>query len=33
MALLWIGGSSVVVVMGLWFLLLWAVSSREGWRP
>ena len=31
--LLWIGVGSVALVMGLWFLLLWAVSSREGWRP
>jgi hypothetical protein len=33
MGLLWIGLGVVVLVMGLWFLLLWVVSSREGWRP
>jgi hypothetical protein len=33
MALLWIGVGCVVVVMALWFLLVWAVSSREDWRP
>lgn len=33
MALLWIGIGVVVLVMALWFLLLWAASSREGWRP
>lgn len=33
MTLLWVGVGLVVLVMGLWFLLLWAVSSREGWRP
>lgn len=33
MTLLWVGVGLVVAVMGLWFLLLWAVSSREGWRP
>jgi hypothetical protein len=33
MELLWIGVVAVVVVTGLWFLLLWAKSSREGWRP
>ena len=33
MGLLWVGIGAVALVMGLWFLLLWAVSSREGWRP
>jgi hypothetical protein len=33
MALLWIGVGLVVVVMGLWFVLVWAVSCRDGWRP
>ena len=33
MTLLWVGVGLVVLVMGLWFLLLWATSSREGWRP
>jgi hypothetical protein len=33
MGLLWIGVGLVVLVMGLWFLLLWVVSSREWWRP
>jgi hypothetical protein len=33
MGLLWIGIGLVVLVMALWFLLLWAVSSREDWRP
>jgi hypothetical protein len=33
MALLWIGIGVVGLVMGLWFLMVWAVSSREDWRP
>jgi nitrogen fixation-related uncharacterized protein len=32
MGLLWIGVGLVALVIGL-VLLLWAVSSREGWRP
>jgi hypothetical protein len=30
---LWIGVGLVMISLMLWFLLLWAVSSREGWRP
>jgi hypothetical protein len=33
MGLFWIGVGLVALVMYLWFLLLWAVFSREGWRP
>jgi hypothetical protein len=32
MPLFWIGLGSVVLVMGLWFLMVWAVSSKDGWR-
>lgn len=33
MGLIWIGLGLVALVMGFWFVLLWATSSREGWRP
>jgi hypothetical protein len=33
MGLLWIGVGLVALVLSCWFLLLWAVSSRDGWRP
>ena len=33
MGLFWIGVGLVALVVSLWFLLLWATSSREEWRP
>jgi uncharacterized membrane protein len=32
MALIWVGLGLVVLVMGLWFLMVWAISSKDGWR-
>lgn len=32
MAVFWIGVGLVGMFVGLWLLLLWAVSSGEGWR-